>query len=308
MRRLFITGASGFVGGHLARQAVSHGWSVAGGYLSERPHIRGVWPVRMDLRDEHSVGSAILSAQPDAVVHLAAISNIDYCEQHPNEAREINTAGTAGVADASARCGARLVSISTDNVFNGTAGGYNESDTPNPLNEYGRSKAAAEKEALGRCPGALVVRIPLVLGFPWGAGGSFLSGLVATMRAGGRLWFLTDEVRTPIDASSLSDALLELATRGDAGILHVAGTQAASRADIGRMLLADLREPETAADYFSSADRESPPGRAPRPRDISLATERAAGLLGTPLPDLRGAMRRVWEDASPASLLTTEPQ
>lgn len=297
MRRLLITGASGFVGGNLA-QIASRLWDVTGIYRTHRPAMDGIAWTQVDLADGAATARAVDAARPDAVIHLAAMSSIDECEREQEAAYRANVVATVNLADACRVCGARLVAISTDNVFDGRRGGYSEDDPPNPINYYGRSKVEAEEEALRRAPGALVVRIPLMLGFPVTEASSFLQGTVNLLRAGKPVTFFTDEWRTPCDVFTLADALLELAGSDVSGIVHVGGTERVSRADIGTALLRRLGVPQDAARYVTAA--EAMRGRAPRPPDVSFDVSRARRLLKTPLLDLARSMDRIWQSPVPA--------
>ncbi len=183
-----ITGASGFIGGNLAvvaRESWStrNAWKVIGTRNSHHPELDGVTWVDMDLTDERSVQRAFDETAPDAVVHLGAISNIDLCEREPEFARAVNVNGTRNVAEASRRLGARLISISTDNVFDGKRGDYSEDDPVSPINMYGRTKVDAEEIVRASASNALVVRIPLVFGFPVTGRGSHFAGLMSAIRA-----------------------------------------------------------------------------------------------------------------------------
>ena len=147
---LLVTGGTGYLGSELLRAA---GPGAAATYFSSQPpELPGVEWLRLDVRDEEAVGAAFEQARPAAVVHTAYL-------QEGAEARDTNVLGSAHVAVAAARAGARLVHVSTDVVFDGRAQApYSETDTPNPLTAYGRSKLEAERRVLAAHPAALVVR------------------------------------------------------------------------------------------------------------------------------------------------------
>jgi dTDP-4-dehydrorhamnose reductase len=298
MGKLFLTGGSGFIGGNLVTIAARSDWEVTAAWNTNRPDIEGVEWVQLDFTDEKAVMQAISDTKPDAVIHLGAISGIDLCETDQASADSVNVKGTANVRQAAFENDARLVVISTDNVFDGERGNYGEEDEASPVNYYGQTKLNAERETLEHYSAALVVRIPLVLGFTRTGSGSSINGLIRTIRENGLLWFLTDEIRTPIDAITLSEALLELADSDMQGVIHVAGTERVSRADIGMLLLKKLGLPEDRASYLSGmvpgADE-----RAMRPKDISLDVTRASLIIQTQLLGFQESMDRIWEYARP---------
>ncbi len=296
MQRLLITGGSGFIGGNLARTAAANR-HVTATYNTRLPDLDGIDWIELDITDAEAVRRAFAAARPDAVCHLAAVSNIDLCEDDHDLADAVNVEGTKNVAAASFEVGARLVAISTDNVFDGVKGGYTEDDPVNPINHYGRTKVLAEEIVQDSTSLALVVRIPLTLGFPVTGCGSHLAGIVAAARKGGHLWFVSEEWRSPIDVHTLSDALLELADDTVSGVLHVGGTERISRATMGEDWLGRLGVPLESASWLTARDD----GRS-RPADISLDATRAYLLLKTRLPDFRSCMDRIWRNAASADV------
>jgi dTDP-4-dehydrorhamnose reductase len=298
MERLIITGGSGFIGGNLALVA-ARTRSVTATYATRHPEVStrqpelGIDWVRLDITDADAVKRSFDESRPDRVIHLAAISNIDTCERDHELADAVNVSGTRNVAEAAAAVGARLVSISTDNVFDGKSGGYTEDDAPNPINYYGRTKAMGEQIVVASSPTALAVRIPLTLGFPLGGGSSHMKGIFDGIRAGKRPWFLSEEWRSPIDVLTLSDALLELADGPEAGLLHVAGVERVSRSDMGMAWLRRLGLPLDRADWMTKRN-----DGAIRPADISLDVGRASRVLGTALPDLEKCNERIWRNTN----------
>jgi dTDP-4-dehydrorhamnose reductase len=272
-RRLLVTGGSGYLGGEVVRRAGEAGWEAVG------TSWRTPGPARLDVRDAAAVEALVAAVAPDCVVHTA------YLQDGP-EARATNVEGSANVAAAAARRGARLIHLSTDLVFDGRAGRpYTEADAPGPLLEYGRTKAAAEAAVAERHPGATIVRTSLIYG------GERLSGHerrildVADGRAD--LAFFTDELRCPVHVTDLADALLALAETAHAGPLHLAGSDGVSRAEMASLVAAAHGRGTAHLRTTTSA------GIVPeRPRDCRLDCSRAAALLGRPLPGIRTVLSR----------------
>jgi dTDP-4-dehydrorhamnose reductase len=235
------------------------------GYLgSELLRRREAHSERVDIRDERAVREAFERLRPAAVINTA----------YRRDDRATTFDGAVAVARTAAAVGARLVQISTDVVFDGEKGEpYVEGDEPTPLTDYGRAKADAERAVLEAHPGALVVRTSLLYG-------GELPGPQERLAADTEATFFTDEVRCPIQVGDLAAALLELVELDVGGVLHVAGADRLSRAEFAELLAG--RPVRTAR----IADSD-----VPRPRDCSLASDRARELLLTPL---RGA-RQVLE-------------
>lgn len=204
---IHITGATGFLGRELARQAPTS--SVE----------------RVDVRDGAGVRRLFRRLRPAVVVHTA------YRQDGPG-AWETTVDGAHNVAAAAAGAGARLVHISTDVIFDGSKGSpYIEEDPLSPVTEYGRAKAEAELRVAAACPGALLVRTSLILGGPGHEPSKHeLAAADATAT------FYEDEIRCPVQVGDLAAAVLELAALDVSGPLHVAGQDAVSRAELAELV------------------------------------------------------------------------
>lgn len=181
-KRLLLTGAGGFIAGSILAQ-MPPGWDVVaqsrGGALSERDGLQ--WR-KVDPLQASALDALLMEVQPHAILHTAAIAAIDYCQQHPAEAVAANVDLTQRIAGYALETGARLVFLSTDNVFDGERGAYREDEPPNPINFYGETKARAE-QIVQSVPGAVVARVSVVTGLRvLGAGNSFLNWMVQRRR------------------------------------------------------------------------------------------------------------------------------
>jgi dTDP-4-dehydrorhamnose reductase len=271
-RRVLITGASGLVGSRLALAGRERGDEVLGTYAARPWQATGIRTEPMDLRNPAAMHALVLAHRPEVISHAAAVADPDACARDPLAARAVNVEGTRHVALAAAACGARVVLASTDLVYDGERGWYEETDPPGPLGAYARSKVEAEQvllEHLGER--ACVARIGLVYGFGAAHGRSFAERWVGGLRRGERLAAFTDQFRTPILIDDLCAALLEMPESALSGLYHVAGPERASRHDFALAL----------CEAFSLDRGLVRPGRVaevafldPRSRDVSLRCER----------------------------------
>lgn len=226
MRRLLITGASGTLGGHVALVAQQQGWEICGTYYTAPPPLPGEWH-RLDVGDRQAVMAVMRQARPSAVVHTAF-------QQHGAAMWAATAEGAAFVAQATQALGVRLVHVSSDAIFDGTSNPYTEAAKPCPLTPYGAAKAAAETAVSTIVPQAAIVRTSWIISRePVDPHTRFILDLAAGRRSG---QLFTDQYRCPIGVDDLAAAIMELAAGDFAGIINVAGADALSRYDLGRVV------------------------------------------------------------------------
>ena len=187
----------------------------------------------MDLADTERVRVAFRRAALTVVIHAGAVAAVAECRRNPERAYQVNTQGTALLADLSREAGARLLFLSTDLVFDGEKGWYCEDDLPAPLSVYGQTKAAAEQAVLA-VPHGLVLRVSLLFGPGIVERPYFFDEQVAALREGRRLTLFNDEWRTPLSLASAARALRMLVHSDFAGILHLGGPERMSRLEMGQ--------------------------------------------------------------------------
>jgi dTDP-4-dehydrorhamnose reductase len=268
-RSLLIVGGSGFIGQHLAEIARAS-WNV---YIADQS-VQEPYDTccRLDITDAEDVRNLCEKVRPCAVVNLAAISDIDYCEHKQSRAMAVNVLGATNVARECAIRGARLVFLSSAAVFDGLKHGYREDDPPSPLSIYGQTKLEAEKDITAILPSANIVRPALVLGFSRDQGtNALLNKWVDSWSKGRPVTVPTEEYRNPIDASTLSMIILFLAEHPSAnGVYHVGALDSASRCEIAQKVAKALGYPPSSI----IPQKEYPLDRAPRGRDHFLLTDR----------------------------------
>lgn len=268
MNTVWITGAGGLIGHHLACVAPQ---ALPG--VKVCPLTRG----QLDLLEEHAVRSRFAAERPDAVIHCAALSRSQDCERDPGLAHRLNVETTALLAELFA--GGRMVFLSTDLVFDGKQGHYREEDSVNPLIVYAETKVLAEQRVL-RHPGHIVIRTSLNAGkSPTGDRG-LDEQMLNAWRSGATLRLFTDEYRCPIPASVTARAACELLQSGAGGVYHVAGAERLSRWDLGCLLAGAARHLQP---KYTPASLKEYQG-APRSPDTSLDCAKVQRLLSFPLP------------------------
>lgn len=278
MKKLLITGASGFLGWHLCQQAYLE-WDVYGTYFSHHLEIPGIKLVKLDLTDLAEVKRVFQEIQPSAVIHTAAQSQPNYCQTHVSESLLINVTASLNIAGLCAKNSIPYVFTSTDLVFDGNKGFYKETDRVNPVNIYGEHKVMAEVGILERYPQAAICRMPLMFGRATPTATSFLQSFLKMLQDGKELKLFVDEFRTPVSGKTAAEGLL-LALDKVQGIIHLGGKERISRYDFGGLLVEVFSIPST---KIKASRQEDVKMAAPRPSDVSLDSSKAFELGYTPL-------------------------
>jgi dTDP-4-dehydrorhamnose reductase len=285
--RMLVIGSRGFLGRYATRAAAAELTVFEGNRITTGQRNE----VRIDIKDKQSVETAFEEVRPDVALLLAANADIDYCQQHPEDAKAVNLDGAGYVAAACARSSAQVLFASSGAVFDGRQHGYTEDSPVSPVSVYGETKARAEKLILALLPDAIVVRLALVIGFAVPPGGNaFLDKLRKRWAAGETVRFPVSEHRNPIDAVSCSRFMLELVKTRQRGIFHIGCTDSISRYELGiklasRMGYADRVRPEL----------EPTPGRAPRGPDQLLLTDKLSATCATPIPTCDQVIERCFD-------------
>lgn len=288
MAVILITGASGLLGGNLARD-YSAQYDVSGVFHSHRIALSGVKMIGADLTQDELTRRVIGKVQPDLVVHCAAATDVDRCQRDEAWAYRLNVEMARSVATAAAAREASLIHISTDAVFDGRQGGYSEHSEPAPINVYGASKLAGEAAVRKAHPDALIVRTNL---FGWNLRRnhrSLAEWFLASLVEGRVIQGFGDVSFSPILVNDLGDLLLELWAKGAQGLLHLGGADCLSKHQFGRELAARFGH-DPASIRRSSVDQAGLV--APRPKELCLDSGKAATVLARPVPSLAGGLDR----------------
>lgn len=269
-RPLWITGAQGLIGNWLVRTTPPQ---KLGG------PVVGLTRAQLELTDFRRVREEFRRQAPQLVIHCAALSRSPECQAHPALARSVNVDATALLAELSTEI--PFIFFSTDLVFDGRVGNYDESAAVNPLSVYAETKAAAEQIVLAN-PRHTVVRTSLNCGESISGQRGFDEQLRCAWRAGQTLRLFSDEFRSPIPAEATARAVWELVARNQAGLYHLAGNERLSRFQIGQLVAARCPELNPLIQPASLKEYNG----APRPPDTSLNCGKIQRLLSFQLPGL----------------------
>ncbi len=286
MERVYVTGASGFLGRYLLKYAPKR-CRVLGQYRQHpvRAFQGHVQVVKQDLLTDD--WKSLYDFAPRVIIHTAAQASIDACQLHPDDAWKVNYQVTCKLVDVAKKLNARFLFLSSDVIFDGQKGNYQEEDKPVPLNVYAETKVAAEQYILEHHPDALVIRPALFYGQSLNGRPSFTEVIYKNLKAGKSVYLFTDQYRTPVLVNNLATALWELAESDYRGILHIGGSQKVSRYEMGLILCEVFNLPKHLIIPIPSDQANQ---AAPRPRDCSLNIDRARSVLKTRLLDVRSGL------------------
>ncbi len=259
--RVAVTGAAGLLGQKMVESALTGGSEVFPFDMIGGSETAAGPVVELDITSAAEVRNEIASCGPDWIVNTAAFTAVDDSEGDDRRVHEVNVVGVENLLAAASAGGCRLLTLSTDYVFDGSAGPYEEDDTRNPLGVYGASKAAMEDAVISHGGSHLIVRTMVLYGAAPGVRTNFGLWVLQNLRADREMTIVTDQMGNPTLASDLARLLLEMMERGAEGTWHVAGRDRVSRFDFAVALARafgldkNLIRPVRTIDLGQAADR-----------------------------------------------------
>ncbi len=278
--RLLITGASGLLGLNLALDASSTNdvIGVDRSTLASAPFQ----VIQADLLEDNAITRVLADAQPEAVIHCAAVADVDICEANPSLARRTNAELPGRLAEACARRKIRLIHISTDAVFGGEkTGPYSETDRPNPRGVYASTKLDGERAVLQAYPLASVARVNF---YGWSLTGrrSLAEFFVNSLSRGSSVNGFTDVMFCPMFVIHLAGILIKMLQNDVHGLYHVVGPQAMMKYQFGVEIARKFGFSELLVDP-QSVDKSGLAAR--RSHNLWLSTHKISTELQLELPD-----------------------
>ncbi|HLX71368.1 MAG TPA: SDR family oxidoreductase, partial [Verrucomicrobiae bacterium] len=265
---IWITGAGGLIGNCLVQLAPK---------LVPSWRIRALTRSELDLTDSAAVRAAFRKDSPQLVIHCAALAHTPTCEKDPPLARKLNIDVTAALAELASDI--PFLFYSTDMVFDGLAGNYDESATTNPLSVYAKTKIDAERIVLANSKHT-VLRTSLNFGTSPTGDRAFNEQMLHAVKRGETLKLFVDEFRCPIPAIETAHATWELAMQNKPGLYHLTGSERLSRWQIGELLAKHWAHLNPKLEPVSIRDFRG----LPRSPDTSLNCAKIQKLLSFPLP------------------------
>jgi len=263
MAEVLLIGA-GFLGRKLVEVFSKNGFKV------EATSKEGQSFSALEITDKKAVEEFLKKSMPKIVILTASLTNVDYCEENPDEANEINVLGTKNVIDSCKSIGAKLVFYSTDFVFDGEKGNYSEKDKTNPLCVYAKTKLEGEKliEKNLKKENFLILRTSTLYGFGIDFGKKpFTEWVIESLEKGKKIDAVSDQITRPTLIDDLAKATLTLVRKKKCGLYHAVGSEAVSRLDFAKKIAKVFELDEKLINEIKSSALLQ---KAKRPKNSSL--------------------------------------
>jgi len=287
--RILITGASGLLGLNLALEARNFHQVVG----VDRCQLTGVpfEQICADLLEQGALDRMLDRVQPDWLVHCAALASLEACEANPGLAYGLNASLPGDLAAACKVRGVKMVHISTDAVFDGTALDlYTEEDVPNPLSVYARTKLQGEQAVLSAYPAAIVARVNFY-GFSLDGKRSIAEFFINNLSMGEHIKGFTDLTFNPTFVGHLADLLLHMLAKDLHGVYHTTSAVPMTKFAFGVALARRFGLDESLI-LPDSIDRSGLIAR--RANNLGLSVRKLATALGEPVPDFSSGLDRFY--------------
>jgi dTDP-4-dehydrorhamnose reductase len=234
MKRILICGANGLLGQRLSLMlSTQNDYEVLSTSI-ERSFVFDNLLFdynQLDITSRSDVKSLISSYQPDIIMNAAAATNVDWCESNREEAWKANVTAVENLAEAARKVGAKLIHVSTDYVFDGKHGPYDENAQPNPIGYYGKTKLASENAIITAEIPHTILRTIVLYGSGIGIKTNFALWVINNLKAGKQISVVDDQLGNPTFVSDLAMAMIKAFELDRNGLFHVGGGNHISRYD-----------------------------------------------------------------------------
>ncbi len=274
MKRVVVTGANGMLGSSIIKEFKGKYEF----YSLDKDPLEPVLPnpIQVDLTDKEKVEEILEKIKPDLVIHCAAITNVDFCEDNEELCYKVNVDATRFLAEICKKLDIVLVYISTDFIFDGEKGNYTEEDKPNPLGVYAKSKLLGEETVLKSGIKKYIIPRTSIYGWNIQNKESLVEWIINANKTKKELNVITDQYFTPILTNNFAQAIFELYENKKYGVFNVVGSERISKHDFA-IKTAEIFNLDKSQINKTTLDKI--PFKSKRPRDVSLNIEKVKKVL-----------------------------
>ena len=280
MKKL-ITGGSGLLGSALSLKMIKK-YKVINCYHTNHIDIknRNFTSIKIDITSTDSV-KIIEKISPDAIIHAAALTDLEFCEKNPKMAYKVNVRGTENVLKVAKKCRAKIVYICTDYIFDGEKGDYSETDKPNPLSVYAKTKLQGEEVIRKNYDNFVSIRTSLHGWQPTPKKSSLSSWIINSLKNGRKIFLVDDQINSLMFTNDFACILIKMLEYDLAGVYNVASTDSMSRYNFALEIAGvfnldkDLISPISLNQFIEKFSLH-----AKRPKNVSLNVSKIESKLG----------------------------
>ena len=287
MAKWLVTGGSGLLGHHICHYLSARGDAVTATHHQHPLELSSVKPYQLNLLDFGALDHVIQIERPDYIFHTAALANVDKCENDPELAKQYNIDLPAAVAKSACAVDAKMIHVTTDQLWTGDKAVVNEEEPTSPVNVYGATKAESEKQVLNIMPEALILRTNFFgKGRPWRK--SFSDWLYDELSNGKSINGFDDIFYSPIAIDHFVPNAITLVEKNASGIFHLAGAQRISKYDFIAQFIDMLSLDK---DLLKKCKCDDANLSARRPKDMSLSVAKIESYLGHSMPTVKDSIQ-----------------
>ncbi|MBS1272488.1 MAG: dTDP-4-dehydrorhamnose reductase [Candidatus Marinimicrobia bacterium] len=293
-KRILVTGANGLLGQKVVDAFAPHFRVIATGReeKSVRPLTSATYQ-QLDITDKPAMKECFQSYEPEIVVNCAAYTDVDQAEVEKKVAWQVNAAAVKKMVRVLRRIGTKFVQISTDYIFDGTSGPYDESARPEPINYYGTSKLAAENEVKASGIEHLILRTNVLYGAAESVNSNFVLWVMQSLENNTPIRVVDDQYNNATLANGLAECIAIACVMNVHDVYNYAGTDLINRYEFA-LKIADYFDYD--ADLITPCKTEELNQHADRPRKSGLITDKVVKNLHIQLYDTEAGLRQVEKD------------
>ena len=289
-KTILVTGASGLLGSKIVELS-KNDYLVTPLHNTRPLHSNSL---KLDITNASEVLNLFHKLKPNILIHTASETDVDKCETEKKHAWKINVEGTHKIALACSKSGAKLIYISTDYVFDGEKGNYNEKDKPNPINYYGVTKLEGESQVTSQCQNYAILRASVLYGWhPWKQ--NFATWVINMLKQNKEITVVEDHYNTPTLADNLAEIVIEAVQKDLQGLYHASGSERISRYEFARRIAKAFHLDQNLIKPIKMSQLTA--WIAKRPSDSSLNIDKIKKQLETKPLNVTDGLNRMKEEA-----------
>lgn len=286
MKKILITGAFGQLGeACLKNMTPFYNILATGSHLPLNYNLTPAY--KMNIANRVSVEKVVDKFQPDIILNLAAMTNVDGCELDDQGAQAINVNGVKHLRE---NFGGHFIQISTDYIFDGKRGPYGEDDDPHPLNVYGRTKLEAEQWLMEYGGNLTILRTNVVYGYTNRTEASFVKWIVDSLGTGEKIKVVDDQWNNPTWAESLAQVIRVVINNKESGLFNYGGAELITRLDFSRIIATVFELDTSLITPITTAELNQP---AQRPLKSGLKIEKIKKRLGIKTQSVENCLLKI---------------